>query len=105
MNKKNIILIVVIFIIIPGLINAVSIQDSSPSDDRYVEIVQAIIASPKSAKLLHDGQDITIDFLNEYKESIENGDYSDAVDYLKEGGISISIQINGRNEFLLDGME
>jgi hypothetical protein len=67
--------------------------------------VQAIVASPKSAKLLQDNQDITSDFLSEYIESIENGDYSEAIEYLKEGGISISIHINGRNEFLLDGME
>ena len=99
MNKRNII------IIVPCIISIVSMQDKRPDNERYVEIVQAIVASPKSAKLLQDGQDITINFLNEYKESIENGDYSDAVDYLKEGGISISIQINGRNEFLLEGME
>lgn len=105
MNKRNIIIIVVIFIIVPCIISIVSMQDKRPDNERYVEIVQAIVASPKSAKLLQDGQDITINFLNEYKESIENGDYSDAVDYLKEGGISISIQINGRNEFLLEGME
>jgi len=43
MNKRNII------IIVPCIISIVSMQDKRPDNERYVEIVQAIVASPKSA--------------------------------------------------------
>ena len=105
MNKRNVIIIVVVFIIIPAIIGIVTSWDKSPSDERYEEILKAIVASPKSAELKQNGQGITSDFLDKYKDSIENEDYSEAIKFLRENKISISISINGRNEFLLDGME
>jgi hypothetical protein len=105
MNKRNLIILVVVFIIIPAITGIVTSLDKSPRDERYEEILQAIVASPKAAELKQDGQDITSDFLDKYIDSIENEDYSEAIEFLCENKISISISINGRNEFLLDGME
>ncbi len=105
MNKRNLTIVIAIFIIIPGIISVISMMDKRPSDERYEMLVQAIVASPKSVELVQNGQDIRNDFLDEYKDSIENGDYTEAIDFLEVGGINISISINEENEFLLEGME
>lgn len=105
MNKRNIIILVVVFIVIPGIIGITNILDRDLSEDRYEVIVQAIASSPKAAELKQDGKDITSDFLYKYRDSIENEDYSEAIEFLRGNDISISISINSRNEFLLEGME
>ena len=105
MNKRNIIFIVIIFILIPAFVGIITSWDSDHSDERYEVILQAIVSSPKSAELKKDGIDITSEFLDKYKTSIENEDYSEAIEFLRENDIGIGISINSRNEFLLDGME
>jgi hypothetical protein len=106
MKKRNVVLIIVaLFLIIPLAIDVISILDRYPSDNRYEEILQAIVASPDEVVLKQNELDITSDFLDKYKTPIENGNYSEAIDFLKKNGISITISINGSNEFLLDGME
>jgi ABC-type phosphate/phosphonate transport system substrate-binding protein len=105
MNKRNIIILVVVFMVIPAIRGIIASGDRDLSDERYEVIVQAIVSSPKAAKLKQDDQDITSEFLDKYKVSIENEDYSEAIEFLRENDISIGISINSRNEFLMEGME
>lgn len=104
-SKRNIIILVVLFLIIPLIIFISSTSKRDLSDERYEEILQAIASIPRSAEIIKDGEDITGEFLDEYKTSIENGDYTEAVNFLKENKTSISIRINGNNEFLIEEMD
>jgi len=103
--KRNIIILVILFLIIPLIIFISSTSKKDLSDERYEEILQAIAANPRSAEIIKDGQDITGEFLAEYETSIENGNYTEAVNFLKENKTSISIRINGNNEFLIEEMD
>lgn len=105
MNKYKIGFIIVSVLLVISLIpDIVCFFDRDLSDKRYEEILQAIIASPKAVEIMQDGNDITNDFLDKYTTSIENEDYSEAIDFLRENNISIGISINDRNEFISDGM-
>jgi uncharacterized membrane protein len=102
-SKRNIIILVVLFLIIPLIIFISSTSKKDLSNKRYEEILQAVAASPGSAEIKKGGEDITDEFFDEYETSIENGDYTEAVNFLKENKASISIRINGNNEFLIEG--
>ena len=104
-SKRNIIILVVLFLIIPLIIFISSTSKRDLSDERYEEILQAIASSPRSAEIIKDGEDITGEFLSKYETSIENGDYTEAVNFLKENKTSVSIRINGNNEFLIEEMD
>jgi len=104
-SKRNVIILIVLFLIIPLIIFISSTSKKDLSDKRYEEILQAVAASPGLAEIKKDGEDITDEFLNLYEISIEKGDYNEAVNFLKENITSISIRINGDNEFLIEGME
>ena len=104
-RKRNVIILIVLFLIIPLIIFISSTSKKDLSDERYEEILQAIASSPRSAEIIKDGQDITGEFLAKYETSIENGDYTEAVNFLKENKTSISIRINGNNEFLIEEMD
>jgi hypothetical protein len=105
MNKYKIGFVIVTVLLVISLIpDIVCFFDRDHSDKRYEEILQAIIASPKAVEIMQDGNDITNDFLDKYTTSIENEDYSEAIDFLRENNISIGISINDRNEFISDGM-
>lgn len=105
MNKRNIIILVVVFIVISAIMGIRTILDRDFSDERYEVIVRAIVSSHKAAELKQDGKDITSEFLDKYRVSIENEDYSEAIEFLRGNDISTSISINSRNEFLLEGMK
>ena len=104
-SKRNMIILVVLFLIIPLIIFISSTSKKDLSDERYEEILQDVAASPGSAEIKKDGEDITGEFLDEYGTSIGNDDYTEAVIFLKENKASISIRINVDNEFLIQEME
>ena len=92
---------VVMFVIIPTSIDIVSFFDRDLRDQRDEEILQAIVESPNAVVIKQNGQNITSDFLDEYKDSIENENYAEAVGFLKEKGTDITIRMNDSNKFLL----
>lgn len=106
MKKSNVFLIIVTTCLIISLaIHLKSFLNREISDKRYEEILQAIISNPNAVELRHEEQDITSSFIEKYKKSIENEDYSEAIDFLKENDIGITIHINSKNEFIIDGVE
>jgi hypothetical protein len=104
-KRKVVLIILAVYALISITMDIVAFFDRDISDKRYEEILQAIIASPKSVELKQNGNDITNDFLDKYTTSIENEDYSEAIDYLRENNVSIGISINDRNKSLLDGKQ
>lgn len=104
-NKRNIFILVALFLIIPLIIFLSSISKKDLSNARYEKILQAVIASPKAAEIKIEGEDITDEFIDEYRIAIENENYTEVIKFLRDNKISISMSINGENEFLIEKME
>lgn len=100
-KKRIIILVVVLLVILPISVDLVSLMDKGISDQRYEEICQTIIKNSRAVVIIQDERDITQDFLNKYGDSIEDDNYDDAIAFLQEEHLSITIEIKDGNHVLL----
>lgn len=99
--KRRIVILLVMLVIIPISIDLVSLMDKGISNQRYEEICRTIINSPRAVVIIQDERDITQEFLDNYGDSIGDDNYDEAIAFLQEEHISITIEINEKNQVVL----
>ncbi len=112
-SRKNIFILIGLFIIISSLIFVSSTLEKNLNDrtreklwkdlnDERIEIIlRAIISDPEAVKIEIEGEDITDEFLNKYSSSINNKNYTEAMYFIRNNKIAISISSTKKNEFLI----
>jgi hypothetical protein len=100
--KKTITLTIFILLIIFLSYDSISLVNRDISPQRYEEVLQAIVRNPDNVVIRQNGRNVTSDFLDKYRHSIENNNYTEAINFLKKKGTDITISISDSNKFLLE---